>query len=80
MTVRNPLPKPLRAPAGGMSVEAEPDDVKGVRLLAGLRHFAHGKANTLGFGIDGVPMMLIRFRPAPDGPHNPESDLSGVEV
>jgi hypothetical protein len=78
--MRNPLPKALRDPAHGLTIEAEPDDVKAARLLAALRHFAHGKANTLGFTIDGVPMMLIRFRPKPDGPHNPESDLSGIEL
>lgn len=78
--MRNPLPKRLRAPANGLTIEEEPDDVKAARLLAGLRHFAHGKAWALGFTIDNVPMMLIRFRPRPDGPHNPDADLIGVEL
>lgn len=78
--MRNPLPKRLQAPINGVSLADEPDDVKAARLLAGMRHFAHGKANTLGFTIDGVPMMMIRFRPKPDGPHNPDADLTGGAV
>ena len=71
------LPKHLREPVG-CTVDNEPDDVKAKRLLAAMRHFAHSKQLTLGLTIDDVPMMVVRFRPQPEGPHNPDADLSGV--
>ncbi len=73
------LPKHLREPVG-TTVADEPDDIKAIRLLAALRHFAHGRQLTLGMTIDGVEMMIIRFRPQPDGPHNPDADLTGTEL
>ena len=72
------LPKVLREPVG-TTLEDEPEDVKALRLLRSLRYqFVVKNRWTLGLTIDGVPLMIVRFRPQPDGPHNPDADLSGT--
>lgn len=77
MTVRNPLPKALRLPANGLDPADEPDDLKAVRLLAALRHLAHGKYGILGMTIDGVGIMLIKHDPTR---HNLDADLTGADL
>lgn len=76
MSVRNPLPKALRTPAGGLDPADEPDDLKAARVLAALRHLAHGKYGTLGITIDGVPIMLIKYRP---GSRLENADFTGID-
>ena len=73
------LPKALREPVGTTLVD-EPEAVKALRLLRSLRHFAHGKQYTLGMTLDGVQIMLIRYRPKPEGPHPVGADISGVDL
>ena len=77
---RPTLPKALREPATGWTVETEPEDVKAIRLLRGLRHFARSKHGTLGMTLDGVQILLIKYRPQPAGPHVPGADLEGTAL
>lgn len=74
------LPKRYREPVGTTIVD-EPEDVKAVRMLRGLRHhFVERNQWTMGLTLDGVPLMIVRYRPQPTGPHPPDADLSGVEL
>ena len=74
-----PLPKKLRQPVG-CTVEDEPDEVKGLRLLAAFRYLVERNIWTLGITIGDAQFMIVRYRPKPDGPHNPEADLAGTEL
>jgi hypothetical protein len=68
-------------PVGGITVEEEQETVKALRLLRALRHhFVQKNSWTLGLTLDGVPIMLVRYRPQPDGPHPVDADLSGVDL
>ncbi len=44
-------------------VKAEPDDVKGLRLLANFREFAASEHHLTGIEIDGCKIMLVKFNP-----------------
>ena len=79
MTKRNAVPKRLAQPVG-CTVEDEPDDVKAARLLAIFRHLAERNVWTAGLTIGGAQFMIIRYRPQPHGPHNPNADMSGGEL
>ena len=77
------VPKRFAVPANGLSLEDEPADLKAARVMAFFRWMAEPGTkgrDCYGFHVDGVPFMLIRFRPQPDGPHIPDSDLSGAEI
>lgn len=76
----NSLPEELKLPAGGLSCAEEPDDLKGARVLAALRHLVRSDDGTLGMMFEGQGIMLVKYRPQPDGPHRPGADLSGTEL
>lgn len=76
---RNP-PKRLAQPAAGFTVETEPDDAKAARILGMFRWMIEKNQHALGLTIGDAQFMVIRYRPKPQGPHNPEADLSGVET
>jgi hypothetical protein len=78
--MRNPLPKRLQAPVGGVSIEDEPDEVKAMRLLEGLRHLAHGNYGTLGLVLDGVKIMVIKYEPTRHGNRDGKADFTGIEL
>jgi hypothetical protein len=73
-------PKRLAQPAAGFTVETEPDDVKAARILGMFRWMIEKNQHALGLTIGNAQFMVIRYRPKPYGPHNPEADLSGVET
>ena len=54
--------------------------MKGLRLLAAFRYLVERNIRTLGITIGDVQFMIVRYRPKPDGPHNPEADLAGTEL
>ncbi len=78
------LPKRIAEPAKGLTVETESDRAKADRLLAMFRYMIERKTWTTGltFKHDGAQfmIMIVRHRPQPKGPHNPDADLSGVEA
>ena len=74
------LPKRIVMPANGMTVEEEPDDQKAARLLAMFRHMVKRNRWTEGITIGDAQFMVIRYRPEPHGPHNPDADLTGTEL
>jgi hypothetical protein len=74
------LPKRIAAPAGGLSVDDEPDDAKAARLLAMFRYMTENNRWTEGLTIGGAQYMVIRYRPQPHGPHMPDADMSGTSL
>ncbi len=74
------VPKRFAAPAKGLSVEEEPDDLKAARLLGMLRYMVERNVWTVGITIGDAQFMVVRYRPQPSGPHNPAADLSGQEL
>ena len=74
------VPKRFAQPAKGYTVETEPDNLKAARLLGLLRHMVARNSWGTGITVDGAQFIVVRFRPTPDGPHNPDADLSGQEL
>ena len=70
-------PKRIAQPADGLSPAEEPDDAKAARLLAALRWMTATNTHTLGITDGDAQFMVVRFRPQPNGPHNPAADLRG---
>lgn len=64
------LPPPFRValdhamPAGGLTLEQETEEAKGVRMLRVLRMFAEHEARVYGLLVDGVPMVIVKPDPA----------------
>ena len=77
---RQKIPKRFAQPANGVCPADEPDDLKAARLLGVLRHMVERNVWTLGITIGDEQFMVIRYRPEPHGPHNPDADLSGQEL
>lgn len=74
------MPKRLAQPAKGFTVETEPDDQKAARILAMFRWAAETGYWGWGMTIGDAKFMIIRYRPRPNGPHEPDADLSGPEL
>lgn len=59
------LPKRLAAPD---DLAAEPEDVKGVRMLRTFRYMIERKRRILGFTLDGQRFLLIQWQAGVDPP------------